>query len=167
MGIANYHHFNVSVSPDPTNPSKNLVQVQSGQHGLFAVGINMDIAVGVDAITAKSLQDYSLSIPQPRMVKALFDTGCTVTSIDLSIAKALNLKVRGYVNVGTANGLAKAEQYFISIGFPGTTLQGRSLQQVQGIDLRGQQIQALIGRDLMAHWNINYNGIMGLVSISD
>jgi hypothetical protein len=79
----------------------------------------------------------------------------------------LNLATRGYQQTSTANGTATVSQHLVSIAFPGTGLLGRTLHSINSVNLSGQQIQALIGRDLMSKWLIVYNGGFGTVSISD
>lgn len=167
MAIITYYQFNVLTQPDPTNPTNTLVQVQPGPHGLFSGGIMMDIVIGVDSITAQSLQASNIPVPSPITSKALVDTGCTITSIDSSIVSALQLKTRGYTQTHTANGPTSVSQHQISLNFPGTNLTGRQIQTVQSVNLAGQPFGVLIGRDLMASWSITYNGTTGFVCIAD
>lgn len=127
----------------------------------------MDMAIAVDAVTTQAMQNGNQIIPPPITAKALLDTGCTITSIDQSLAQQLGLVVRGMTTTHTAAGPANSSQYFVAFSFPGTNLQGRTLHQVQSVNLAGQPFQVLIGRDLMASWTINYNGPSGYVSIAD
>lgn len=166
MSITSFLRFNVISQPDPANPSKLIQSAQLGPHALFSGGVAMDLLVGVDAITAQTLQGAG-SLPSPIRVKALLDTGCTITSIDNALVAALNLKVRGYNPIHTANGTITASQHQVSLAFPGTALTGRSTHTVQAANLTGQAFQVLIGRDLMATWTITYNGPAGFVSIAD
>lgn len=159
--------FQVRHLPNPANPTQVQSQVTLGPQGLFAGGIVMDMAIAIDAVTAQAMQIGNQSIPQPVTAKALVDTGCTVTSIDQSIAQQLNLAVRGMTTTHTAAGPTTSNQYFVSFSFPGTDLQGRTLHRVQSVNLAGQPFQVLIGRDLMASWVISYNGSAGYVSIGD
>lgn len=167
MAIVTYYQFNVLTQPDPSDPQQTLIHVQPGPHGLFSGGIIMDILIGIDSITAQSLQSADIPVPPPFTAKALVDTGCTITSIDNSIVSALNLIPRGYSQTGTANGIATVTNHLVSIEFPRTNLTGRLIHQVQSVSLTGQPFHVLIGRDLMASWNISYNGTAGFVSICD
>jgi len=166
MSIISILKFNVISQPDPTDPNRIIQSPQLGHHALFSGGIVMDIVIGIDAITAQSSQDES-PIPSPIAAKALVDTGCTITSIDNALATTLNLKIRGYNTIHTANGIATANQHQVSLAFPGTNLKGRQTHTVQTANLTGQPFQVLIGRDLMASWLITYNGPAGFVSIAD
>lgn len=169
MGILNIVNFQFQIIPDPNKPGQSAVTVQSGAHGLFSGGVIIDLAIGVDGVTLQSLHQGigAPPLPSPVVVKALLDTGCTVTSIDQKIAAALNLAVRGYSQTSTANGIVTVPSHTVSLAFPGTPLRGKPIHPVQAIDLSGHQIQALIGRDIMLQWSIHYNGPAGMITISD
>jgi len=169
MAVHFYQQFQIISQPDPADPEKIVQLIQPGSHALFAGGVVMDVAIGLDAITVASLQQSQdhQPLPSPIVVKALLDTGCNVTSIDKKIAETLNLKVRGYAQVYTANGLADNSQHLVSFGFPGTGLKGINVLNVQTVNLTGQPFGILIGRDIMSNWAITYNGPAGFVSIAD
>lgn len=166
MAIITFYQFNVLTQPNPADPTKAIINVQPGPHGLYSGGIMMDVVIGVDSITAQSLQTSNIPVPSPITAKALVDTGCTITSIDTGIVSALQLKTRGYTQTHTANGLMNVGQHQISLNFP-IDLKGRHVQTVQSVNLSGQPFQVLIGRDIMASWLISYNGTTGFVSIAD
>jgi len=160
-------NFQVRHIQNPGNPTQMQRQLQVGPHGLFAGGVVMDVALAVDAVTAGSLRNGGQAIPTPVTAQALVDTGCTITSIDDSIVQQLGLIVRGYSTTHTAGGPITSGQYLVGLSFPGTNLNGRTLHRVQSVNLSGQPFKVLIGRDLMASWNINYNGPAGFISIAD
>jgi len=167
MPIINYLKFNVISQPDPKNRENIIQQVQLGPHALFSGGVVMDLEISIDIETAQLLREQSIPLPSPVIIKGLFDTGCTITSIDNSIISKLNLKNRGFVQIHTANGSVKSTQHIAGLSFPGTMLKEKSAHLVQAVNLSGQPFQALIGRDLMSSWAITYNGPAGFVSISD
>lgn len=167
MPIVNFFNFDVITQPDPADATKTITQHTPGPNSLYSGGVVLNLVIGVDAVTEQALLTANLPVPQPVVVKALFDTGCTITSVDKSVIDRLNLKTIGFANTGTANGAVIVSQHTISIAFPGTGLTGKSLHVIQSVDLSGQPISALIGRDLMASWHITYNGPGGFVSISD
>jgi len=167
MPIAHYFNFNVISQPDPANRENTIQTFQFGPHGLFAGGIVMDLEISIDVETMRILQSTGFALPSPMIAKGLFDTGCTITSIDDSIISNLNLKTRGYVDVATANGQTKVTQHIIALSFPGTNLRGKTTHLVQAANLSEQPFKVLIGRDLMSTWAITYNGPAGFVSIAD
>lgn len=167
MAIVTYYQFNVLTQPNPAAPQQPIIKVEPGPHGLFSGGIVMDIAIGLDAITAQTLLASNTPIPPPIITRGLVDTGCTITSIDNTLVSKLNLVARGYAQTHTANGIAQVSQHQVSINFPGTNLSGRHIQTVQAVNLSGQPFGVLIGRDLMASWSVTYNGTTGFVCIAD
>lgn len=167
MAIFSQINFQVRHIQNPANPGQVQTQLGVGPHSLFAGGIVMDMALAIDGVTAQSMRTANQTIPTAVTAKALVDTGCTITSIDDSIAQQLGLAVRGYTTTHTAAGPINCGQYFVALSFPGTNLQGRTLHRVQSVNLSGQPFNVLIGRDLMASWNINYTGPAGFISISD
>lgn len=167
MAIFTQIKFQVHHIPNPANPSQTQSQLTLGPQGLFAGGIVMDMAIAVDAVTVQAMQNGNQPIPPPVTAKALVDTGCTITSIDQTLAQRLGLAVRGMTTTHTAAGPTTSNQYFVAFSFPGTNLQGKTLHRVQSVNLTGQPFQVLIGRDLMASWIINYNGPTGYISIAD
>jgi len=167
MAIFTKIEFQVRHIPNPANPAIVQSELTLGTQGLFSGGVVMDMAITVDTVTAQAMSLGKQIVPSPVIVKALLDTGCTVTSIDQSIAQKLGLIVRGMTTTHTAAGPATSNQYFVGLSFPGTNLQARALHQVQSVNLLGQPFQVLIGRDLMASWVINYNGTTGYISIAD
>lgn len=167
MAIFYQLNYQIRTAPNPANPAQQISSAQIGPHALFAGGVMMDMAVALDSVTAQSLHSIGQSIPTPIAVKALLDTGCTVTSVDQSIINRLGLKVRGYTTTHTAAGPQIVGQYVAALSFPGTALQGKILHQVQSVNLSGQPFQILIGRDLMSSWSITYNGPAGFISIAD
>ena len=141
MGILNIVNFQFQIVPDPNIPGQNRVVVQGGAHGLFSGGVVLDVTVGIDAISLQAFHQNPASPPPPPInVKALLDTGCTITSIDQSIAQRLNLAVRGVSQTGTANGVTTVQNHTVSLAFPGSALRGYPIQQVQSVNLTGQGI---------------------------
>jgi hypothetical protein len=167
MPVVSYLKFNVVSQPNPADPNQTVQSTQLGPHGLSFGGIIMELAVGVDKVTAQSLHAQGIIVPPPIKVKGLIDTGCTITSIDYTLATALGLRIRGYNQTHTANGVVIVPQHQISLGFPDANFAERAVQTVQATNLAGQAFHVLIGRDLMASWSMTYNGPAGFVSISE
>jgi predicted aspartyl protease len=169
MAIQNYFNFNIIRTSHPSNPGQDIINVQtdSGAHALYSGGLIIDMVVGIDYITSESLHKQGQKAPIPVVIRALLDTGCTKTAIDLKLVESLNLKPISYSKVHTANGAVDVTNHLVSIGFPGTGLKGKILHEVGSANLAGQTFQALIGRDVMSSWVITYNGIAGFVSIAD
>lgn len=172
MTVQCYQQFRIISQPDPRDPTKTIQILEGGAHALFSGGVLLDVAVGIDAVTANTFRvQNKKTVPPPIRVKALLDSGCTVTSIDQELAKKLNLKTIGFNQVFTANGPVQSPLHVVSLAFPGVapgpTLKGIDLLTVQTVNLAGQQFGVLIGRDIMSRWAIHYNGPAGFISIAD
>lgn len=93
---------------------------------------------------------------KPVAVRAMFDTGATGSVIQTGIPGRLGLKPIGFTIIGTASSSRVAcLQYDLRLVFPNNV-------GVEGIfaelDLPGQAVQCLIGRDILRHGVFIYTG---------
>jgi hypothetical protein len=110
---------------------------------------------------------------------AHFDTGANITSIDLALAKYLKLIPMGQSNQKTAAGISKPTPNFVIdlsfrvplLPFPnlqiGSCDLGFDLQHCLSNPNDPVNFGILLGRDVMARWNIVWNGPTSTVFISD
>lgn len=105
---------------------------------------------------AKLLQSQNLPIPSQKAI-ALIDTGATTTCIDNSIAKALSLVSHNTVKVMTAGGEDNQCVYDVGLVLPHSAGNAFSLQVLEA-KLENQPYRVLIGRDLLRHCTLIYNG---------
>jgi hypothetical protein len=106
---------------------------------------------------------------------AHFDTGCSITSIDIKLAHELELIPIGTSVSQTAGGLRDAKNYMVDISFPNTGLKGYRLKITDCVlayddtapELDPTKFGVLIGRDIMMNWNIFWSGPTSSVFISD
>lgn len=105
-------------------------------------------AVGVDLFRARNRNVLGIDDKYQYKARALIDTGATVTSIDLNVAKALNLQTKGTALVGSAMGHNDHHIYdvdlYLSMRERLTLLQNKV---VISSDIGGQGIQMLLGTD--------------------
>ena len=83
-------------------------------------------------------------------IDGIWDTGCTTTSVDASVAKMLNLHRIGMRNTNTAAGLIRRPVYVAGIvleGFPGDI--GHFPVCVGEVDMSSTLPKALIGMDII------------------
>lgn len=139
------------------------------------------VEVSIRDELAKKLQEQEQEIPSPVSGYALIDTGATITSIDRSVAEELELAPSGEVSIGTAGGEHEVPVYTGVLSFPGTGIRDLSIERLVGVDLTGQglgtvrhstaddpqpgRIAALIGRDVLAHFVMVYNGPAGMITL--
>lgn len=107
-------------------------------------------------------------IPPAATIRALIDTGASHTCVDPSIIKALSLTPTGSAQVHsstTNSDPVTMEQYDVGLVIPGAIPEHIPfyLQTLPVLctDLSKQDIQALIGRDILAHCVLTYNGSTG------
>jgi predicted aspartyl protease len=105
-------------------------------------------------------------------MNALIDTGASCTCVDPAIIQALRLSPTGSTMVLTASTGAQAhvtEQYDVSIQIY-SAMDEPPLEipmiAVIASDLRAQGIDALIGRDVLSHCLLVYNGDMELFTLA-
>jgi hypothetical protein len=113
------------------------------------------------------------------VVMAHFDTGASVTSIDINLAKYLNLLALGQSPSYTASGLQVMPNFSLDLSFPHTTLSPFvnlnigschlhfDVQESLKNNNNPRNFGILLGRDVMAKWNIVWNGPTSTVFISD
>jgi len=104
-------------------------------------------------------------------IVAHFDTGANKTSIDIEIARQLNLVPIGESPSHTAAGLRQATDFVIDLSFPGSNLHPFRNLQISSCVLSNPTapppFKMLIGRDVMSRWNIIWDGPTSSVIISD
>jgi hypothetical protein len=139
---------------------------------LFSDGLNIPAE-----ITAANIFMAANPEKKHKGVKTLahFDTGAFTTSIDLSLAEALELEATGTCNISTAAGVIPVPTFTVNIGFPNTDLTPFTDLSINSCNL-GYNISEpssprnfgiLIGRDIMSRWNIVWNGPTSTVFIND
>ena len=129
-----------------------------------------NISVIVSTASAFQIHNNPQSIKTTQII-AHFDTGASKTSIDLELAKQLNLIPTGESPSNTAAGLRKAIDFVIDLSFPGASLQPFKNLQISSCELTNPvtplPFKMLIGRDVMSRWNIVWDGPTSTVIICD
>jgi hypothetical protein len=169
LGLVTIGSLGVQTAPDPQNPGQVRISLALGQgaHQLARVGIIMNVGIGVDNSTSEAIISQGNQPPPQQNCTAMVDTGADGLALDTAIVRALSLIRRGVVQNGTAAGVRQANQYAVSLTFPGTSLRSYPLLTATEVDLSSQPFKCLIGRETMANWHFHYNGQTGFISISD
>ncbi|MEA2560620.1 MAG: hypothetical protein QOH06_2124 [Acidobacteriota bacterium] len=127
--------------------------------------------VAVSEAKLAALKAAEQPIPAPVPVRALVDTGASCTCIDPSVLSALNLTPTGNVSLNTASSGQtphSADQYDVGFVIPNgnTPLFLRTIPVVATELLAAQGFHALLGRDILAHCILVYNGDMGFFTLA-
>lgn len=126
----------------------------------------LQVTVGVGQQIATQVLQAGGTLPPPVSGLALIDTGASVTCIDQDAANLLQLPVIDVVQVASAS-QAAAEQnvYPIQIEVVGLPITVNAPRAV-GASLAAQGLLALVGRDVLQHCVLVYNGPAGSISLS-
>lgn len=166
MPIYNY-------GPHVANPP-GTTQPQLFPGGLQLAGPVVPIQIEIPSALAAQLQRVGTAIPAPVPGIGLVDTGASVSAVDKGIVQQLGIQPIGVANVGTAGGQQQQAVFPAKFSFPGTNLPTIEFNQLLGSDLAGQtipgplpgQLVALLGRDILQHFVLIYNGPFGSFSLA-
>jgi hypothetical protein len=133
----------------------------------------INLVVTVSAARRAALQAANAPIPNAQSIRGLVDTGASHTCIDRSVFQALQLQPTGSVPMhtpSTAGVPMAADTYDVGIFIPcgpTTVPYARANMQVSAADLLDAQgFHALIGRDVLAHCVMMYNGTMQIFTVA-
>lgn len=140
--------------------------------GLVQAGAVFPIEVHVPTTIAELLAKEGRPVPSGLAGLALLDTGATLTGIDASIPPRLGVPPVGQVQTATAGGMVQHSTFparLVFTSIPGLILEAQS---AVGVNLSGLTIQvatnqppqpvvALLGRDVLAGWQLVWNGPRG------
>ena len=88
----------------------------------------------------------------------LIDTGASISAIDVSVAKSLNLISRDIIPILTPSGIKNHYTYDVEFMLPQTLGFKKFSLDVTGCELAKQGIQVLIGRDVLKECTFIFNG---------
>jgi hypothetical protein len=110
-----------------------------------------------------------LEYPEKRTMKALLDTGASVTVISKVFANHCKLFQTSEGSEITALGAThKCGEHAGSISFPGTDLLPfDSMRIISAEFIKQRHYACLIGRDILRHWAITFDGPSSCVTIID
>lgn len=121
-------------------------------------GLIVDVLIGLSPILINKLKNENKKVHQPIPVKMLFDTGASCTVIQDGLPQKLGLKPHGQISISTPSSENyPCLVYHVVIIFPNNVI---TEGPVVAAPLKGQNIQGLIGRDILSHGVLIYNGYM-------
>ena len=131
---------------------------------LQALGPVVDIRIWVGTAVENALKKAGSPIPQPVPAKGMIDTGATSSVIQPAIATSLGLQPVGIVNISTPSSAnVPCHQYLVRLVFPNSVVVETLAIEAP---LQGQQVQCLIGRDVLAHGVLVYTGYINQFTLS-
>ena len=114
-------------------------------------------------VTIGKPSDYT----NPTTVRALIDTGAAFTIVNPALAETCQLPPRGKTLVHAVGHQDYYLEYAASIQFPDSDLGSLRVHRVVACPIFHREMSCLIGRDILQHWELRYNGPLGQFSIQD
>ena len=126
----------------------------------------VQVSVSVEQNIAQQLLAQGIALPAPETGLALIDTGATSTCIDDAAAVRLGLPTIDVVTIASASHASTQQNVhpiqIEVIGLPITISAPRAI----AAPLAAQGLLVLIGRDVLQHCTLFYNGPTGSFSLS-
>lgn len=137
-----------------------------GRTALIQRGPVLQATISLFQGMAEQLAQQGVQLPAPVTGAALIDTGAGMTCIDSAIAESMGLPVVD-VAMMTSASHANTQQnvYPITIEFTGFPIR-IDAPRAMGAVLAPQGLALLIGRDVLQHTLLVYNGITGQITLS-
>ena len=157
--------FNGQLTGQAQQPDGSFVVVPP-QFMMQQRGPVVQVTVGVADLIAAQLSQQGLAVPTPVAGWALIDTGASGTCIDDAVARQLQLPVIDVVQMTSASHAATQQNVYPSvIEIAGANIR-INVPRSMGALLNVQGLVALIGRDLLQHCTLHYNGPTGMFTLS-
>jgi len=139
--------------------------------GLLGAGPLLQVQVEVPQALAAYLSGQGQPIPAPQSGWALIDTGATRTCVDKDVLTKLGVKPTGTIKTGTAAGQVEQLLFPAKLSFPAAGNFQVEFGSVIAVDLRGQAVAGanvvvLVGRDVLSHCLLVYNGPAGIFTLA-
>ena len=126
----------------------------------------VQVGVSVAQSIATELLGQGAAVPPPVPGLALIDTGASATCIDEGAAQQLGLPVVDVVQVASASHAATMQNvYPIQISVVGMSITIEAPRAI-GAPLAAQGLLLLIGRDVLQHCTLVYNGLAGEITLA-
>lgn len=142
------------------------INTVGSQVRLVQIGPTIPVAIGLAPQALAMFQSAGLAVPPPVSGLAMIDTGASVCVIDEDALAGLGIAPSGTLEISTASGSSTQPTYPASISFPGTPLPNVNFSDFVGAPIQAQGVVALIGRSVLRHFVIIYNGPGGSVSVA-
>jgi len=133
---------------------------------LFQQGPHIGILISATKFELKEGRAVGLEF-QELSVRALIDTGASVTVVNPEVAATCKLRYTGKARIVTVGGEpGEYREHAAAISFPGTTLPSFDAIRVVACPIiRQPYFSCLIGRDILQKWLLTYDGRRGHVEI--
>lgn len=138
---------------------------------LAETGPLIQVVLSMPEALAEFSRNQNLRVPLPISGYALIDTGASNTAVHGEILKELSVLPIDRIPHATPSGVGKAFVYPGQVSFPTLGIAELKMDRVVGCELKwqtsdGKEIIMLLGRDLLRHFLMIYNGPNSNVTLS-
>lgn len=123
-------------------------------------GALVNVQISVPAAYAKQLTDSGKAVPPPQVVKAMIDTGASISTVSDTVAAAAGLQQVGSVPIGGVGGMSTRPIYSASFGLPDYSISVDPIE-IAGVSLPVGGFEVLVGRDVLRALEFDYTGPHG------
>lgn len=119
------------------------------------------------ALLSERLRAEGRPAAAPITVRALVDTGATVSAIENSAARRLGLVRTGTISLAGVGGVTEQPVYAAAVDFPGLGISSQDPIRLAGADLGSREFEFLLGRDVLERLVFEYDGPGGAFSLAE
>jgi predicted aspartyl protease len=145
------------------------VQIPWNPYDPLDPGPCIDVQVMNSPDVIKAGRAVGLEYPPPLSLRALLDTGASITLISKQFANYCKLRQTNEGSEISAIGaIHRCGEHAGSISFPDTGLRGfDSIRIISAVFAKERYYSCLIGRDILRNWIITFDGGARLVTIKE
>jgi predicted aspartyl protease len=116
------------------------------------------ISISAPQLEVEEGRKVGLEYPPPFRVRALIDTGASITVVNPQVVQTCKLRQTGYAEIVAAGSSGRYTEHAAAIQFPDNGLEGFELIRLVACPIVRQPVSCLIGRDILRRWVLTYNG---------
>jgi hypothetical protein len=128
-------------------------------------GLLLQVVIDIPLSLAGRLTASGQTIPTPAGGNALVDTGASCSCVEERLLQRLQLQPVNQVKMTGATGARLQNVYHPRLLFPGTPIPPLEMQVV-GVQMNQLPLVCLLGRDVLRHFVLIYNGPQGSYTIA-
>lgn len=128
-------------------------------------GAIVNVTIAVPSAYAKQLQDSGQPVPPAQTIKAMIDTGASISTVSDAVATSAGLQQVSSVPIGGVGGVSTRPIYAAAFGVPDYKVE-IDPTEIAGVSLPVGGFDALLGRDILKALELNYAGNQGSFLVS-